>query len=172
MPALVIDFPFRLEAIKPPPTNKRKANIFSQHYAAVSKLKFSKEDRKLDKEAKKKINAPSVDNKYTQPFTREELKKAIRCMKRKGAQGPDEIPPTFLKELGPRALDELLEIFNQSLSTASCPQVWRNAIIIPLLKAGKSAKDLASYRPISLTSCVVKLLERMIATRLYHLAET
>ena len=87
-------------------------------------------------------------------------------MKRKGAQGPDEILPTFLKELGPRALDELLEIFNQSLSTASCPQVWRNAIIIPLLKAGKSAKDLASYRPISLTSCVVKLLERMIATRL------
>ena len=153
-------------------SNKRKADIFSQHYAAVSKLKFSKEDRKLNREAKKKINAPSVDNKYTQPFTREELKKAIRCMKRKGAQGPDEIPPTFLKELGPRALDELLEIFNQSLSTASCPQVWRNAIIIPLLKAGKSAKDLASYRPISLTSCVVKLLERMIATRLYHLAET
>ena len=35
----------------------------------------------------------------------------------------------------------------------------------------KPASDLESYRPISLTSCVVKVLERMIANRLYHLAE-
>ena len=46
------------------------------------------------------------------------------------------------------------------------------AIIIPLLKAKKPASDLASYRPISLTSCIVKVLERMVANRLYHLAET
>ena len=65
-----------------------------------------------------------------------------------------------------------MAIFNQSLSEADIPQIWRVATIIPLLKAGKPASELASFRPISLTSCVVKLLERMIAERLYHFAET
>jgi len=39
------------------------------------------------------------------------------------------------------------------------------------LKLGKSASDLASFRPISLTSCIVKVLERMVADRLYNIAE-
>ena len=46
------------------------------------------------------------------------------------------------------------------------------ATIIPLLKAGKSPSEVASFRPISLTSCVVKFLERIIADRLYYIAET
>ena len=93
-------------------------------------------------------------------------------MKKKGACGPDDIPPSFFKNLGPAALEELLRIFNLSLSSGSCPQIWRNAIIIPLLKAGKPASDLASFRPISLTSCMVKVLERMLAERLYYIGES
>ena len=46
------------------------------------------------------------------------------------------------------------------------------AIIIPILKAGEPPSEVTSYQPISLTSCVVKLLERMLADRLYYLAET
>ena len=90
----------------------------------------------------------------------------------KGAAGPDNIPPSFLKSLGPLALQELLSIFNSPFALAHCPRIWRVATIIPLLKAGKTASDVASYRPISLTSCVVKLLERILADRLYHIAET
>ena len=96
---------------------------------------------------------------------------AISKMKSRGAPGPDNIPPFFLKHLGRRALDWLLHIFNMSLRSAEIPQVWRNATIIPLLKSGKSPSELASYRPISLTSCIMKLLERMISERLYDMAE-
>ena len=101
-----------------------------------------------------------------------ELQSAIKKMKGKGAAGPDNIPPSFLKSLGPLALQELLSIFNSSFSLAHCPRIWRVATIIPLLKAGKSPSEVASFRPISLTSCVVKLLERIIADRLYYIAET
>ena len=100
-----------------------------------------------------------------------ELKAAIRRLKRRGAPGADDIPPAFLKELGPRALTELLEIFNASFYHSNIPQLWRHAIIIPLLKAGKAAREIESFRPISLTSCVVKVLERLIADRLYNMAE-
>ena len=93
-------------------------------------------------------------------------------MEGKGAAGSDNIPPSFLKSLGPLALQELLSIFNSSFSLAHCPRIWRVATIIPLLKAEKSPSEVASFRPISLTSCVVKLLERIIADRLYYIAET
>ena len=49
--------------------------------------------------------------------------------------------------------------------------MWINAVIIPILKAGKSPAHLSSFRPISLTSCVMKLLERMFSERLNDLAE-
>ena len=101
-----------------------------------------------------------------------EQQSAIKKKKGKGAAGPDNIPPSFLKSLGPLALQELLFIFNSSFSLAHCARILRVATIIPPLKAGKSPSEVASFRPISLTSCVVKLLERIIADRLYYIAET
>ena len=66
-----------------------------------------------------------------------ELEKALGKMKRKGAPGPDDIPPSFLKELGPLAKGVLLGIFNESFNESFCPQLWRSAIIVPLIKQGK-----------------------------------
>ena len=92
-------------------------------------------------------------------------------MKGKGAASPDNIPPPFLKSLGHLALQELLSIFNSSFSLDHCPRIWRVATLIPLLKAGKSPSEVTSFHPISLISCVVKLLERILADRLYYIAK-
>ena len=78
----------------------------------------------------------------------------------------------FLKSLGPLALQELLSIFNLSFSLAHCPSIWRVAAIIPLLNTEKFPNEVASFRSISLTSCVVKLLERILADRLYCITKT
>ena len=152
-------------------SNEKKAEIFAKHYASVSRHQFTKEERDINRECKKKLRT-TRGNKEWDPFTLPELRRAIKQMKRKGAAGPDDIPPSFLKELGPNALQELLEIFNCSFKESFCPQIWRLAHIIPLLKSGKPASELASFRPISLTSCVVKALERMVNDRLYHMAES
>jgi ribonuclease HI len=152
-------------------TNEGKAKAFIHHYSAISRLYLSDEERAENRRLKKTLQTPSVDDESSAKFTMSELKKAIRKMKANGAAGPDDIPPSFIKALGPVALEELLDLFNRSFLSGTVPQAWRNAIIIPLLKAGKSASDLASFRPISLTSCVAKLLERMVAERLYYLAE-
>ena len=151
---------------------KSKANVFINHYARVSKVNMSQSERDTNQQFKKRIKVPSADNESCTPLLMSELQSAIKKMKGKGAAGPDNIPPLFLKSLGPLALQELLSIFNSSFSLAHCPRIWRVATIIPLLKAGKSPSEVASFRPISLTSCVVKLLERIIADRLYYIAET
>ena len=49
-----------------------------------------------------------------------ELLSAVQKMKSKGAAGPDNIPPTFLKSLSLLALQELLSIFNASFHLADC----------------------------------------------------
>ena len=152
-------------------SNRKKANVFIQHYAAVSKLKFTPKERAITRRLKRILGSPTENHLNCVPLTLEELETAIQKMRRKGAAGPDNIPPTFLKALGPLAKKELLAIFNASFKRAKIPQIWRDATIIPLLKLGKPASDLASFRPISLTSCIVKVLERMMAERLYSIAE-
>ena len=45
-------------------------------------------------------------------------------------------------------------------------------MISPILKPGKPAGEFESWCPIALTSCLAKVLERMVANRLKHLAES
>ena len=151
---------------------KSKAKVFINHYARVSKLNMSPADRDINQQFKKRLDALSVDDESCAPLQIGELLSAIKKMEGKGAAGPGNISPSFLKSLGPLALQELLSIFNSSFSVAHCPRIWRVATIIPLLKAGKSSSEVASFRPISLTSCVVKLLECILADRLCYIAET
>ncbi len=77
--------------------------------------------------------------------------------------------PTFLKALGPLAKAELLSIFNESFSEGVVPGISKEATVLPLKKAGKLPGAI-SYRPVSLTSCVVKTMEGMVHNRLYNLA--
>ena len=151
---------------------KSKANVFINHYARLSKLNMSQSNRDTNQQFKKRIKVPSVDNESCAPLLMSELQSAIKKVKGKGAAGPDNIPPSFFKSIGPLALQELLSIFNSSFLLAHCPQIWRVTTIIPLLTAGKSPSEIVSFHPISLTSCVVKLLERILADRLYYIAET
>ena len=46
------------------------------------------------------------------------------------------------------------------------------ATMIPIFKKGKDPKQAASYRPISLTSCVGKTMERVVNQRLKWYQET
>ena len=52
------------------------------------------------------------------------------------------------------------------------PESWREATVIPLLKPGKDPTDATSYRPISLTCFMSKLLEKMVNNRLVWLLES
>ena len=65
-----------------------------------------------------------------------------------------------------------MSLINKSWLKGELPKAWRIAIIKPLLKKGKPADEVSSYRPVSLTSCIGKLAERMINARLYWWLES
>ena len=49
------------------------------------------------------------------------------------------------------------------LRLGEVPEEWKGAVVIPLHKGGKKPwKDSLSYRPISLTSCVARVLEKAL----------
>ena len=72
----------------------------------------------------------------------------------------------MLKHLPPRSLEAVLDILNDIRKTGMFPKTWELATIIPVPKPGKGHAEPTNYRPIALTSCLCKILERMINTRL------
>ena len=69
-------------------------------------------------------------------------------------------------------MDFLLHIFNLSWSLHSFPSIWKTSNIIPIHKMEKPLDSPASFRPIFLTSCVSKLFERIILSRLLIFLES
>ena len=78
----------------------------------------------------------------------------------------------MLKHLPGSGMDFFLHIFNLSWTLHSFLSIWKTSSIIPIHKMGKPLDSPASFRPISLTSCVSKLFERIILFRVPFLLES
>ena len=107
---------------------------------------------------------------YNRPFSMEELRDALRRSHDTSA-GQDEIHYQLLKHL-PDASLLLLNIFNKIWISGDFPSDWRKAIIVPIPKPGKDPMNHTNYRPIALTSCICKTMERMINCRLVWYLES
>ncbi|CAM4321681.1 unnamed protein product [Lepidochelys kempii] len=75
--------------------------------------------------------------------------------------GPDNLHPRILKELAQEIASPLARIFNESVNSGVVPYDWRIANIVPIFKKGKKS-DPSNYRPVSLTSVVCKVLEKIL----------
>ena len=78
----------------------------------------------------------------------------------------------MLKHLPASSLQALLGIFNHIWTTGDFHEDWRLATVIPIPKPGKDPAEPTNYRPIALTSCLCKTLERMINKRLIWYLES
>ena len=79
---------------------------------------------------------------------------------------PDKVAYPMLKHLSPPGMDFLLHIFNLSSTLHSFPSIWKASSIIPIHTMGKPLDSPASFRPISLTSCVSKIFQHIILSRI------
>uniref|UniRef100_A0A8C3FC47 Reverse transcriptase domain-containing protein n=1 Tax=Chrysemys picta bellii TaxID=8478 RepID=A0A8C3FC47_CHRPI len=75
--------------------------------------------------------------------------------------GPDDLHPRILKELAREIAGPLAMIFNESLNLGVVQLDWRIANVVPIFKKGKKS-DPGNYRPVSLTSVVCKVLEKIL----------
>ena len=106
------------------------------------------------------------------PFSPAEFLEAASNLFSSTATGPDRVAYSMLKHLPRSGMDFLLRIFNLSWSSHSFPSIWKTSSIIPIHRMGKPLDSPASFRPISLTSCISKLFEHIILSRLLFFLES
>ena len=103
---------------------------------------------------------------FCSSFSSTELLAAAPNLFPSTATGPDKVAYLMLKHLPCSGMDFLLHIFNLSWSLHSFPSIWKTSSIISIHRMGKPLDSPASFRPISLTSCVSKLFEHIVLSRL------
>ena len=109
---------------------------------------------------------------FCSPFSPAEFLAAASNLCLSTATGPDKIAYPTLKHLPRSGVDFLLHIFNLSWTLHSFTSTWKTSSIISIHKMGKSLDSPASFRPISLNSCVSKLFERITLSRLLFFLES
>ena len=78
----------------------------------------------------------------------------------------DQVHYQPLTHLPNSALSVLLKVYNHVWESGCFPPSWCEAVVIPIPKPGKDHLDPGNFRPIALTSCLCKTVERMINARL------
>ena len=94
-------------------------------------------------------------------ITFEKVQKSITSMKPNKAAGVDELVSSFIKGCAPGIIEPLVDLIKKSLQETSVPLDWKMANVTAIFKKG-SRGDPANYRPVSLTSNVCKIMERII----------
>ena len=106
------------------------------------------------------------NNILNSDITLEEIKQAMKNTQSSGKSFDNhDFNPVMLKHLGPKILKQIHRLFNLCLKNKVW--VWNDAEVIFLKKEGKGNYSLpGSYRPISISSYIGKLLEKILAKRL------
>ena len=107
-----------------------------------------------------------VVNEEVNCVSREEVKNALRRMKKGKAVGPDELPVEVWKCMGKMGIKFLTRLFNRLLMGELMPEEWRRSVLIPIYKNKGDAECCGNYRGIKLMSHTMKVWERIIETRL------
>jgi len=89
-----------------------------------------------------------------------------RSNSKDSAVSPDDIHYQMLKHLPSETLNTLLSILNDIWITGNFLSSWHQSYVVPISKPGKDTTNPTNSRPIALTSCVCKIMERMINNRL------
>ena len=149
-------------------TDARKAEAHNSFFTSIKSTQRPNLDKCFKKLTRKmeKRSGPLMSI-FTQRFTLNELTNSLKKCKLKKAPGPDEISNEMLVQLSKSGKRVLLKIINNTWRAGKLPKSWKTAHVIPIPKKDKPKEKLSSYRPISLTSCVGKMAERMINARLY-----
>ena len=93
------------------------------------------------------------------------IKWAINSFKPYKSPGPDKILPVMLQKSENSIINLPITLFRASLRLKYIPKSWRKVKVIFIPKPGKLDYSLAgSFRPIILTSFMLKALEKLIDT--------
>lgn len=112
------------------------------------------------------LDSESDQYRMDNELTIEELDRALNKCREKSSPGLDKVKYKMLKNLTGKFIEEMLARFNYVYMGGEFCKEWKVQQTIFIDKGNKK-----KIRPITLASCVLKLMKRMINNRLAWLAE-
>ena len=157
-------------------TAQSKADALAKAFAEASDTDSLPADRqqfRREMEATFMHPVPDDSLAVNTPLTCTELRRALASIKKvKVSTGVDTVSYRMLKEAPELFLKILMDFFQRCWDGGTIPAGWKHPTVVPIHKHGKPRKELGSYRPISLTSHLGKVYERVIKNRLEYYCES
>ena len=152
---------------------KQVAETLAQHFSTVGENINRSQEFLRHKNQTESLPMRIVED-ATEPYncaiTYAELQGCLSSTK-ETSPGKDEITYNMLKRVDETLMKLLLKLYNKIYQSHSFPAKWLISIIVPIHKKGKDPRKANSYRPISLISCMCKLLEKIVTIRLMRYLE-
>ena len=146
---------------------KEIADVLQRQYISV----FSDPDNPRKKSPSfKPPHTPSPMTDEDMQFTEDDIIEAIKEVKLNAASGPDEIPIKALKECKEAVARPIFLIWQDSMKSGVVPQCYKESVVTPIHKKDSKVKA-KNYRPVSLTSHIVKIFERVLRKRIVDFLE-
>ncbi|TWW74205.1 putative RNA-directed DNA polymerase from transposon BS [Takifugu flavidus] len=93
-------------------------------------------------------------------FMADQVRGELRKLQPRKAAGPDRVCPQLLKTCAAELEEPLQRVFNLSLELGKVPTLWKMSCIIPVPKKNRPS-ELNDFRPVALSSHLMKTLERL-----------
>ena len=108
---------------------------------------------------------------YDIDFDEHDIMQAISELSTNSSAGPDRFPAMFLLKCKKSLSAPLCQLWRESLDISLIPKNMKNAHITPIHKGGR--RDIPkNYRPIALTSILIKVFEKVIRNSLVQYLES
>ena len=133
---------------------KKQAEVLNSFFSSVFTTS-TKETPTLDRED----GVPELSDVVIEG---ERIRNLIAGMKEQSAPGPDGFPNKLIKEVEKEIALPLKILFRNSMDSGKIPNDWRQAVFTPIYKMKGSKASPGNYRPVSLTSSIGKLMERLV----------
>ena len=141
--------------------DEHKCELLNKYFCSINKLQ--EENISVPEFAVKTDS--SINNIEV---TIQDIVDIITILDPKKANGPDKISHRMLKICPEKIAVPLQIIFNKSLTQQKYPSNWKIANIIAIFKKGDASLP-SNYRPISLISCVGKIMERVVYKYVFNI---
>ena len=145
---------------------KKMANILQDQYVSV----FSDPNSSTIKDTTQHLPKPAFSIS-TINFSEKDLIDAIDDMDSNAATSEDDIPAIVLKKCKRSLSKALLILWKSSLVSGMIPEYYKEQFVVPIHKKGSKTEP-ENYRPVSLTSHVIKIFERVIRKQLVGYLES
>ena len=97
---------------------------------------------------------------------KEEIRKALKCMKQGKAAGPSGIVVEMMTAGGDLSEDWMTDLINCIITEGRIPTDWTKSTLVPLYKGKGDPLVCGSYRAIKLLEQGMKVLERVLEKRI------